>query len=98
MVGVGWTLNVRGLEASPNRSARKLLRAADRLGINASYLQDTGQSDHDDLTRGGVPAAWIEWRWDYCWHQPCDRVHRVRPWKLRQAGRVIRQAALRVLD
>jgi hypothetical protein len=99
MVGVGWTLNVRGLEASPNRSARKLLRAADRLDkVSASYLRDTGQSDHDDLTRGGVPAAWIEWRWDECWHQPCDRINRVRPWKLRQAGRVIREAALRVLD
>jgi Peptidase family M28 len=99
MVGVGWTLNVRGLEASPNRSARKLLRAADRLPkVRASYLQDTGQSDHDDLTRGGVPAAWIEWRWDECWHMPCDRIHRVRPWKLRQAGRVIRDAALHVLD
>lgn len=99
MVGVGWTLNVRGLEASPNRSARKLLRAADRLDkVSASYLRDTGQSDHDDLTRGGVPAAWIEWRWDECWHQPCDRISRVRPWKLRQAGRVIREAALRVLD
>jgi hypothetical protein len=99
MVGVGWTLNVRGLEASPNRSARKLLRAAARLDkVSATYLQDTGQSDHDDLTRGGVPAAWIEWRWDECWHQPCDRISRVRPWKLRQAGRVIREAALRVLD
>jgi hypothetical protein len=99
MVGVGWTLNVRGLEASPNRSARKLLRAADRLDkVSASYLRDTGQSDHDDLTRGGVPAAWIEWRWDECWHQPCDRISRVRPWKLRQAGRVIRDAALRVVD
>jgi Peptidase family M28 len=98
MVGVGWTLNVRGLEASPNRSARKLLRAARRLGVSASYLRDTGQSDHDDLTRGGVPAAWIEWRWDPCWHQPCDRIHRVRPWKLRQAGRVIREAALAVVN
>jgi hypothetical protein len=99
MVGVGWTLNIRGLESSPNRSARKLLRAADRLPkVRASYLRDTGQSDHDDLTRGGVPAAWIEWRWDECWHMPCDRIHRVKPWKLRQAGRVIREAALRVLD
>ena len=59
MVGVGWTLNIRGLEARPNRSARKQLRAADDLGIRASYLQDTGQSDHDVLTRGGLPAAWI---------------------------------------
>ncbi len=98
MVGVGWTLNIRGLEASPNRSARKLLRAADRLPkVSATYLRDTGQSDHDDLTRGGVPAAWIEWRWDDCWHQPCDRISRVRPWKLRQAGRVIREAALQVV-
>jgi hypothetical protein len=96
MVGVGTTLNIRGLESRPNRSGRKLLRAADALGIRASYLRDTGQSDHDDLTRGGVPAAWIEWRWDECWHRRCDRIHRVRPWKLRQAGRVVRLAALRV--
>ena len=98
MVGVGTTLNVRGLESSPNRSARKLLRAADALGARASYLRDTGQSDHDELTRGGVPAAWLEWRWDVCWHRPCDRIHRLRPWKLWQAGRTLREAVLRVLD
>jgi Peptidase family M28 len=97
MVGVGTTLNIRGLEYSPNRSARKLLRAADALGVRASYLRDTGQSDHDDLTRGGVPAAWIEWRWDDCWHRRCDRIHRVKPWKLWQAGRTVREAALRVV-
>ena len=44
-------------------------------------------------TRGGVPAAWIEWRWDDCWHRPCDRIHRLRPWKLWQAGRTVREAA-----
>jgi hypothetical protein len=97
MVGVGYTLNIRGLEASPNRSARLLLAAAKRLGIKASYLRDTGQSDHDDLTRGGVPAAWIEWRWDNCWHMPCDRIERVKPYRLRAAGRVVRAAALDVL-
>lgn len=98
MVGVGWTLNVRGLEARPNKSARKLLRAADDLDIKASYLRDTGQSDHDDLTRGGVPAGWMEWRWDHCWHMPCDKIHRLRPWKLSTAGRVILKAARRVVD
>jgi Peptidase family M28 len=98
MVGVGGRLNVRGLESRPNRSGRKLLRAADALDVRATYLRDTGQSDHDDLTRGGVPAAWMEWRWDDCWHMPCDRVHRLRPWKLRQAGRVIREAALQVVN
>ena len=97
MVGVGTTLNIRGLEYSPNRSARRLLRAADALGVRASYLRDTGQSDHDDLTRGGVPAAWIEWRWDDCWHRRCDRIHRVKPWKLWQAGRTVREAAMRVV-
>ena len=33
MVGFGSTLNIRGLERSPNRSARLLLAAARRLGI-----------------------------------------------------------------
>jgi aminopeptidase S len=97
MVGVGYTLNIRGLEASPNRSARLLLAAARRLGIPASYLRDTGQSDHDDLTRGGVPAAWIEWRWDPCWHMACDRIHRLNPDLLRAAGRVVRNAAFDVV-
>jgi Peptidase family M28 len=98
MVGVGTTLNIRGLEVRPNRSARLLLAAARRLGIKASYLRDTGQSDHDDLTRGGVPAAWIEWRWDPCWHMACDRIHRLKPYRLRAAGRVVRNAALNVVD
>ena len=99
MVAVGGTLNIRGLEASPNRSSRKLLNAADRLDVRASYLQDpTGQSDHDEFVKRGVPATWIEWRWDPCWHQPCDQIDRLRPWKLWQAGRVVREAALRELD
>jgi len=98
MVAFGSTLNIRGLESSPNRSARLLLAAARRLGVAASYLQDTGQSDHDELTRGGVPAAWVEWRWDSCWHQPCDRIHRLKPFRLRAAGRVVRNAALSVLN
>ena len=98
MVGVGSTLNIRGLESSPNRSARLLLAAARRLGISASYLQDTGQSDHDDLTRGGIPAAWIEWRWDPVLAQACDQIHRLKSYRLRAAGRVVRNAALNVIN
>jgi hypothetical protein len=98
MVGYGPTLNIRGLEASPNRSARRLLNSAAARDIRASYLRDTGQSDHDDLTRGGIPAAWIEWRWDTCWHQPCDRIERLRPNKLRDAGRVVLGAARAVVQ
>lgn len=98
MVGYGATLNVRGLEVRPNRSARRLLAMARRLGIRASYLRDTGQSDHDDLTRGGIPAAWIEWRWDTCWHRPCDTIARLRPHRLRQAGRVVLNAARATLN
>ena len=98
MVGFGPTLNIRGLEANANRSARRLLNSARARNIRASYLRDTGQSDHDDLTRGGIPAAWIEWRWDTCWHQPCDRIARLRPTKLRDAGRVVLGAARAVVQ
>jgi Peptidase family M28 len=98
MVGVGPTLNVRGLEGSPNRSARRLLNAARARSIRATYLRDTGQSDHDDLTRGGIPAAWIEWRWDQCWHQPCDRISRLQPAKLGTVVRVVNVAALAVVQ
>jgi hypothetical protein len=82
MVGYGPTLNVRGLESRPNRSARIALDAARRLGLPASYLPDRGLSDHEEFTRGGIPAAWVEWRWDPCWHSACDRAGRVRPDKL----------------
>jgi len=88
MVGYGPTLNVRGLEPTPNASARQALGAARRLGIRATYLQDSGQSDHAELTRGGVPAAWIQWRWDPCWHTACDTPDRVKTWKLSAAGRL----------
>jgi hypothetical protein len=98
MVGFGTTLNIRGLESSPNHSARRLLNSARARDIRAFYLRDTGQSDHDDLTRGGIPAAWIEWRWDTCWHQPCDRIDRLRPNKLRDAGRVVLGAARAVVQ
>jgi peptidase M28-like protein len=98
MVGVGPTLNVRGLESNANRSARRLLNSARARNIRATYLRDTGQSDHDDLTRGGIPAAWIEWRWDPCWHQPCDRLDRLRRDKLRDAARVVLGAARAVVQ
>jgi hypothetical protein len=97
MIGVGPTLNIRGLETTPNRSARIALARARALGYKATYLRDTGQSDHDDLTRAGVPAAWIEWRWDPCWHQPCDRWPRLDPVKLRRAARVVLAGARSVL-
>jgi len=82
MVGYGPTLNVRGLETGANRSARIALAAGRRLGLPASYLPDRGLSDHEEFTRGGIPAAWVEWRWDPCWHSACDRAGRVRPNKL----------------
>ena len=93
MVGVGPTLNVRGLEPSPNRSAQAALNAARTLGYRASYLQDNGLSDHAEMTRGGLPAAWITWRWDTCWHSSCDRADRVETAKLAAAA----QLALRTV-
>jgi Peptidase family M28 len=93
MVGVGPTLNVRGIEASPNRSARLALRRARALGIRATYLRDSGQSDHAEMSRGRLPAAWIQWRWDNCWHEPCDRTRRLKRGKLRRAGKVTLSAA-----
>jgi hypothetical protein len=98
MVGVGTTLNIRGLERSPNRSARMILAAGRRLGIRVTYLQDTGQSDHDEFVAVGIPAAWVEWRWDTCWHEPCDTIDRVKSYRLRAAGRVVRNAALNVVN
>lgn len=93
MVGVGPTLTVRGIEASPNRSARLALARARALGIRATYLADSGQSDHAEMSRGRLPAAWLQWRWDSCWHDPCDGIRRVRPEKLRTAGRLTLAAA-----
>jgi Peptidase family M28 len=95
MVGVGPKLNVRGLEARPNRSATAALVAARRVGVAATYLPDRGQSDHEELTRGGVPAAWIEWRWDTCWHSACDRADRLVPGKLGAAIRLTAAAVER---
>jgi hypothetical protein len=98
MIAVGTTLNVRGIEASPNLSARKLLRTAARIGMRASYLQDSGVSDHAEFTRAGVPATLLTWRWDSCWHEPCDRVRRLDPTKLKKAARLTMVAAHAVLD
>jgi aminopeptidase YwaD len=88
MVGVGSTLNVRGLEASPNRSARLAIAKGRAIGLRPSYLRDSGVSDHAELTRGGTPSALVTWRWDSCWHQPCDRASRVRPRKLGATARL----------
>jgi Iap family predicted aminopeptidase len=88
MVGVGPTLNVRGIEAAPNRSARLALARARALGLRASYRVDTGQSDHAEMTRGGVPAAWLQWRWDECWHAACDVPDRLQGRKIAAAARL----------
>jgi aminopeptidase YwaD len=98
MVGVGTTLNVRGLERRPNRSARLTLQRARALGFRASYLRDEGVSDHAELTRAGIPAALFTWRWDRCWHAPCDRPRRVKPWKLQPVGRTVVAAVRAVLS
>ena len=88
MVGFGTTLHVRGLEPAPNRSARLALARARAVGVPATYLPDTGQSDHAELTRAEIPAAWIQWRWDRCWHEACDSAERVKAWKLGAAARL----------
>jgi Peptidase family M28 len=92
MVGHGPTLNVRGYEASPNRSSRRLLAAARALGLHASYMVGAG-SDHVELTRAGIPAGWIEWRPDACYDQPCDTTNRIFAAKL-GAAIAITSAAL----
>jgi aminopeptidase S len=94
MVGVGPTLNVRGIESSPNRSARRALNQGRRLGLGPSYLADSGVSDHAELTRAGIPATLLTYRWDACWHEACDRPARLRRTKIGNAGRLT-VAALR---
>lgn len=87
MVGVGTRLHVRGIESRPNRSARLLLRGG------GSYLRDGGDSDHAELTRAGIPAAWVQWRVDACWHRPCDVEARVEARKLQSAYELVLKAA-----
>jgi aminopeptidase YwaD len=97
MVGVGPTFNVRGIEATPNRSARAALERSRALGLGAWYLPGS-QSDHAEMSRAGLPAAWIQWRWDPCWHTACDVASRVEPRKLLAAYRLAlasAEAALR---
>jgi len=88
MVGVGSRLHVRGIEAAPNRSSALVLGQARSLRLAASYLADPGWSDHAELTRGGLPATWIQWREDRCWHSACDRAERVDPRKLAATARL----------
>jgi aminopeptidase YwaD len=88
MVGVGTFLHVRGLEVRPNRSARSVLRAG-----RVTYLRDPGHSDHAEITRAGIPAAWVQWREDRCWHRRCDVPARVNPNKLEAAYRLVLRAA-----
>ena len=88
MVGVGARLHVRGIEAQPNASARLLLRGG------GTYLRDPGHSDHAELTRAGIPAAWVQWREDACWHRPCDHASRVGARKLDAAYTLVLRAAI----
>ena len=88
MVGVGTTLNVRGIEARPNRSSRRLLATGRAIGLRPAYLRDSGVSDHAEMSRGGLPASLLTWRWDSCWHERCDRAARVSGAKLVAAARL----------
>jgi hypothetical protein len=88
MVGVGSTLTIRGLEATPNRSARLAIARGRAIGLRPSYLRDSGVSDHAEMTRGGIPSALVTWRWDTCWHRSCDRASRVRARKLGKTARL----------
>jgi hypothetical protein len=92
MVGVGTRLHVRGTERQPNRSARLLLSRG-----RSTYLRDDGDSDHAELTRNGLPAAWLQWRTDPCWHESCDVARRVDAHKLEAAFRVVLDAAFLAL-
>ena len=83
MVGVGPSFYVFGIEPSPNRSARLALTQARRQGLRPIYRVG-GDSDHAEMSRGGLAAAWLTWRWDNCWHRSLRRrLARERP----QAGR-----------
>jgi hypothetical protein len=97
MVGVGRTLAIRGLEGRPNRSARAALARARAFRLRPVYMPDSGISDHAELTRGGIPAALVTWRWDSCWHEPCDRAQRVSARKLAAAARLAVRGARVVL-
>ena len=93
MVGVGGRLAVRSIEASPNSSSTRLLDAIRATGRQARYEPDSGVSDHRELTQAGIPATWLQYRFDAaCWHQPCDTANRLKTWKLRAAGRVLLRA------
>jgi aminopeptidase YwaD len=92
MVGVGTRLHVRGIERRPNRSARLLLSRG-----GSTYLRDDGDSDHAELTRNGLPAAWLQWRTDACWHKSCDVARRVDARKLEAAFRVVLDASFLAL-
>jgi hypothetical protein len=91
MVGVGARLHVRGIEPTPNRSARLAFAAASRAGLSVTYLTDPGWSDHAELSRAHIPAAWIQWREDSCWHRACDVPERVSPAKLTAAWDLVSQ-------
>ncbi len=87
MVGIGSRLHVRGIERAPNRSARSLLARA----AFATYLRDPGWSDHAELARAGIPAAWLEWREDACWHKACDLL--AEPATMALSGEIVLRAA-----
>ena len=97
MVGVGTTLNVRGLERSPNRSSRLAIARGRAIGLNPRYLRDSGVSDHAELTRAGIPAALVTWRRDTCWHERCDVASRVSARRLMATARMTVVAARGIL-
>ena len=99
MVGVGGRLAVRGIEPGANSSSTQLLDAIRATGRQARYEPDSGVSDHRELMQAGIPATWLQYRFDTaCWHQPCDTANRLKTWKLCAAGRVAVRAVRTALQ
>ncbi|MDP1808980.1 MAG: M28 family peptidase [Actinomycetota bacterium] len=77
MVGVGSTFWVRSMRKGTMSLVNDLLAFAKADGTAIGYAQDFGWSDHDQFELAGIPAAWLEWRYDNLFHTTGDAYERI---------------------
>jgi Zn-dependent M28 family amino/carboxypeptidase len=96
MVGRGKRFYLRSPRSGVRRGVeRGVLSAARRAKVGVNWERDsgTGNSDHREFERAGLPAMVIQvWRgYDPCHHERCDRAGRLQKPALRRVGRVLRE-------
>ncbi len=91
-VGRGSSFRLRSPAGAPRRRVeRELLGAAQRVGVRLDWRRDsgTGNSDHREFERAGMPGVKLGVLDNPCRHSACDTPGRLQRWAFARVLRVV---------